>query len=244
MNYEIVGSGKPVVFLHGFLESNSMWNYLPKMEGIQQLRIELPGHGKSKDSLGNLSMKQSAEFIIDLLDNLEIDVYDIVGHSMGGYVGLELKSNDPRASKLVLLNSNFWNDSTEKRKDRERIARIVRRNKDIFIYEAIPNLFLDPISNNNSVKSLIEEAQQMNSEAIASASIAMSTREDHTELVRQHRNEVLVLQGEHDNIVSLDDMESAMNGVNCGYKVLENCSHMAHIERPNEVSEILINILK
>ena len=48
LNYSIFGNGYPVVFLHGFLESNSMWDYLSLENlNVQCVLIELPGHGKS-----------------------------------------------------------------------------------------------------------------------------------------------------------------------------------------------------
>ena len=51
------GNGYPVVFLHGFLESMTMWEDL-KFEGIwQQVFIDLPGHGGSESMQGSVSMQ-------------------------------------------------------------------------------------------------------------------------------------------------------------------------------------------
>jgi pimeloyl-ACP methyl ester carboxylesterase len=49
MNYKVFGSGRAVVFLHGFLESISMWEYLALHELNRTcILFDIPGHGKSE----------------------------------------------------------------------------------------------------------------------------------------------------------------------------------------------------
>ena len=48
LNYRVSGNGYPVVFLHGFLESVSMWDYI-NIQDVQSIFIDLPGHGKSNN---------------------------------------------------------------------------------------------------------------------------------------------------------------------------------------------------
>lgn len=85
LNYRASGQGRPVVFLHGFLESISMWNFLKPFETIQSVLVDLPGHGGSElnEDL-ELSMTSIAESVVQLLGDLGIVSYDIIGHSMGG----------------------------------------------------------------------------------------------------------------------------------------------------------------
>ena len=107
LNYRVSGNGRPVVLLHGFLESSTMWKHLEFPENIQQVAIDLPGHGNSSLQ-GITSMKEMSNEVQKLLNSLNINDYDVIGHSMGGYVGLELLKNDQRCAHLLLLNSNFW----------------------------------------------------------------------------------------------------------------------------------------
>ena len=48
LSYSVVGNGNPVVFLHGFMESIAMLDYL-KLEDapFQSVLIDLSGHGNS-----------------------------------------------------------------------------------------------------------------------------------------------------------------------------------------------------
>ncbi|MFZ9658097.1 MAG: alpha/beta fold hydrolase, partial [Crocinitomicaceae bacterium] len=135
-----------------------MWDYLPLNDlPIQQIRIDLPGHGNSALPDQVPSIAGMAQAVFEVLDSLAIQSFSVVGHSMGAYVGLEL-SMHPGFQQLILLNSNCWSDSEQKKQDRLRVAQIVYKAKDIFIREAIPNLFQSPESSKKESAVLIEEA--------------------------------------------------------------------------------------
>jgi len=244
LNYRVSGTGHPVVFLHGFLESMTMWDFLDFSDDFSQIRVDLPSHGHSlNDEEGCASMKEMAEHVKRTLRNLNISQYDIVGHSMGGYVALELMKIDENCQKLVLMNSNFWSDDQKKQRDRKRVAEIVVRNKTLFLYEAIPNLFLDPQKNTEAVQGLIKEAEEMKAQSIADISIAISKRNDLSELVIENNDRILVIQGVEDSIVPVERMRTAQVEANFAYKELSDCGHMAHVEQPNEVVSTILKFL-
>ena len=246
LNYKQFGEGETVVFLHGFLESISMWENL-SLESIhfQSILIDLPGHGKSKneDNSPIPSMHYMANRVIDTLNQLGIKKYNVVGHSMGGYVALVLKKIDERCKKVVLLNSNFWEDSIEKQKDRVRVADIVFKNKNLFLKEAIPNLYNDQLKYKTEIAVLLKEALKMNSFSIAYASLAMSKRMDFTELISQKPTDFVIVQGEIDAIVPKLIMESKDVLQNVPYYLIKNTGHMSHFENPLEIKKMLIKEL-
>ena len=246
LNHKQFGEGETVVFLHGFLESISMWENL-SLESIhfQSILIDLPGHGKSKneDNSPIPSMDYMANRVIDTLNQLGIKKYNVVGHSMGGYVALVLKKIDERCKKVVLLNSNFWEDSIEKQKDRVRVADIVFKNKNLFLKEAIPNLYNDQLKYKTEIAVLLKEALKMNSFSIAYASLAMSKRMDFTELISQKPTDFVIVQGEIDAIVPKLIMESKDVLQNVPYYLIKNTGHMSHFENPLEIKKMLIKEL-
>jgi len=89
IRYTDSGKGRVVVFLHGFLESLEMWRFYQNLPNyIRKICIDLPGHGKS-DNFGYVhSMELMAEGVRAVLKNEGIRKVVVVGHSMGGYVGL------------------------------------------------------------------------------------------------------------------------------------------------------------
>lgn len=238
------GNGRPVVFLHGFLESITMWEHIQLPENCQSILIDLPGHGESRElyeqEMSILEMAQSVQLV---LDELNISTFDAVGHSMGGYVALALKEMDDRCGKLTLLNSNFWEDSDQKKLDRMRVAKIVRKSPKLFIYEVIPNLFMDPEGCDEQVKALIGEAVQIHPEAIAMASIAMSRRTDYSDYLNKWAKDLSVIQGTEDTIVPVERMRAGLID-QMNYLELEDVGHMAHIEASERVSEYLKNCYK
>ena len=235
----------PLVLLHGFLESSTMWEHVQFPSDYPMVKIDLPGHGKSTDpDLLCDTMQEMAKAVMKVVDELQLSRYHLIGHSMGGYVGLEVKRMDARLNKVMLLNSNFWADSSEKVNDRKRVANIVQSNRSHFIYEVIPNLFVNPELFDSDVKALIAEALEISPEAIASASIAMSKRSNNLNLVRENVETFTIVQGGEDPIARVEQMRELLEGVNVNYIELEEVGHMAHFEANNQLGEIIENFVK
>jgi pimeloyl-ACP methyl ester carboxylesterase len=235
LHYSVHGEGPAWVFLHGFLESSTMWDYLPLDElPIQQIRIDLPGHGQSELSDGNPSIKSMAHEVEKALHFLKVDQFTIVGHSMGAYVGLELAKRRG-FQKLILLNSNCWTDSEQKKQDRLRVAQFVHQAKSHFIREAIPNLFSNPAEQGHVIQALIKEANSMSPEAIAFAALAMRERSDFTEFVSSNPDRFIFIHGKLDRLVSVEELQAKIPGPSIHFL---DCGHMAHVEAGVEVMEI------
>lgn len=245
LNYRIFGTGRPVVFLHGFLESLTMWEYLNLKElPIQCICVDLPGHGKSElldDGIPNISYFASE--VEALLHELKIEVYSIVGHSMGGYVGLQLMSNSNKVEKLVLLNSTYWADSEIKKNDRIAVAELVHKSKSLFLKTAIPNLFLNPENHIKEIERLIAEALLQSPGAIAYASLAMRIRADFTDFAMSRKEQISMIQGVDDKVV-LKSQIDATNKNNLKVFYIDDCGHMAHIEKSAEVIHALSIVLQ
>lgn len=244
--YSIIGKGYPVVFLHGFMESITMWEYL-KLENspFQSILIDLPGHGNSTltDTSETPSLEFMAEEVSGLLDFLNIQSYHIVGHSMGGYVALLMKENDSRCKKIVLLNSNFWEDGAEKKNDRIRMAELALQSKNVVIQEAVPSLFYRFNRQDSVVRKLVEEAKKMEATAIAYTSLAMRSRIDKKHLLSQNPSDFLIIQGENDPLIQLETMQKELIELQVQYTNIKESGHMAHCEQPEIVREILESFL-
>jgi pimeloyl-ACP methyl ester carboxylesterase len=240
LHYTVRGEGPAWVFLHGFLESSTMWDYLPLDNlPIQQIRIDLPGHGSSFKLLNTPSIQLMAQEVQRVLDHLAISSFSVVGHSMGAYVGLELTSR-VGFQKLVLLNSNCWSDSEQKKQDRLRVASFVHQAKSHFIREAIPNLFSNPQEQDQVIEALIKDANCMTPEAIAFAALAMRERTDFTEHVNGNPDQFVFIHGRLDRLVSVEELQAKITGPNMH---LLDCGHMAHVEAGEEVLRILSRLV-
>ena len=241
LNHKVAGKGPLIVFLHGFLQSMEMWENLSNENaGFKSLLIDLPGHGGSSFTPPSSApcLSYPVREILSFINSLEIDRYHIVGHSLGGYIALRIKKEDPRCKKVILLNSNNWEDSDSKKKDRIRIADIVFKSKNLFINQAVPSLFSNPKKHKIEILSLIKKAKTYSSECIAYYSLAMRNRKAFS----INDTNCFMIHGEFDQTISKEELNKAK-------LVFENrlyflkTGHMSTYERPIELNKILREIL-
>ena len=112
MYYEIYGSGKPLLVLHG--NGGSIKSHTKKIDYFKQyfqvIAIDSRAHGKSIDtSKQPLTYVQMAKDIAVLLDSLHIDSAYIWGQSDGGILGLLIAIQYPaKVSKLATFGANIF----------------------------------------------------------------------------------------------------------------------------------------
>jgi pimeloyl-ACP methyl ester carboxylesterase len=234
----VFGSGPAIVFIHGFLESAEMWKALPLATLKHQcIFIDLPGHGNSP--LENMPDKPSvawlADQVISTLDQLGINSFSIVGHSMGGYVALEVKRLMPGCRKVVLLNSNFWEDGEQKKIDRVRVASLVMKAKNLFIQEAIPHLFHDIVKHEEVILSLASEARKMEASAIAFSSLAMRNRTDFSAHILENPLDYLFIHGVLDRLIEVEEYRQKTAAFPEQLYLIDRAGHMSPWENPSEV---------
>lgn len=245
--HEISGSGTPVVFLHGFMESTPMWNVVKKIPGVRAISIDLNGHGKSTLSHPHSpfpSIELMAAEIVEVLNELNLPMFQIVGHSLGGYVALEVFKLIPnRIEHITLFHSHPWKDSEEKQLDRERVAELVQTKANIFIREAIPNLFFQPENHSIAVDYYIHMANGMKPEAIAWAARAMKNRSDNTALLKNHPERFTIVQGKYDKLIPCEAIKHFCEKNDISLMMLQNSGHMGHVEETERCLDILETIL-
>ena len=113
--YRIMGTGTPVVLLHGFGEDGNIWKKQHGLPGVQLIIPDLPGSGKS-ELTEDMSMEGMARTIHQVLEKLNISNFILIGHSMGGYISLAFAALYPDGLKaLGLLHSSAFADTEEKK---------------------------------------------------------------------------------------------------------------------------------
>lgn len=108
LRYHEAGSGPPLLLLHGSGPGVSGWqNFrrnLPTLaEHFRCLVLEFPGFGVS-DATDEHPMRAAAPAVPRFLDGLGLDQVDIVGNSMGGFIGTSVAIEQPeRVRRLVTV---------------------------------------------------------------------------------------------------------------------------------------------
>lgn len=111
MYYEVYGSGKPLVLLHGAFNSINMafGMLIPGLSKTRQvIAVELQGHGRTADIDRPFSFESMADDVAELLKYLKKDSADIFGYSMGGGVAWQLAIRHPRLVRKLVIASAVY----------------------------------------------------------------------------------------------------------------------------------------
>ncbi len=248
LHYQVIENGKEnVVFLHGFLEDSTMWNGLTTDLPFRIILIDLPGHGKSKPiNSSEITLFEFAESVTKIIEKeCQSTSFSIVGHSLGGYVALELlKQERVKPEKTILFHSHPWADSEAKKAERLKVVDVIKTNKKMFLNVAIPHLFYKPELYSSEISHLISSAMEMDSFSIAATTLAMRNRGEYLEVLEKNKEEICVIQGEKDNLIPFHKMKNLYKKIKFKGYFLEGVGHMSHIESPKEIVRIFKQELK
>jgi len=104
--YESHGQGEPLVFIPSTAFSGEVWKpfQVPALSKSLNLVIHDPrGCGRSTVSQEVYTLDQMANDVVALLDHLGIRSAHVLGHSMGGRIGLSMTLNFPGRVKSLIL---------------------------------------------------------------------------------------------------------------------------------------------
>lgn len=248
LHYEVKGEGHAVVLLHGYLENLRMWepigNELSKM--YQVVKIDLPGHGKSKVYGEIHTMEFMAEKVKEVLDELKVENPIVIGHSMGGYVTLAFAELFPEKLKgFILLNSTSLPDSEEKKDQRLKAVETAQRNFDALVKMSIPTLFAE--KRREFLKEEMEFAKELARETpiegVTAALLGMRERPDRTDVLLHFKGAKGLVMGKYDQAVNPEELKKIIPE-NSDILVTElEAAHMAHLEVPEHTLNFIFDFL-
>ena len=254
--YKVIGSGQPVVLIHGFSEDSDLWKYQIEFlkNNFQLIVPDLPGSGLSQVS--RWSLAGSREYItvewmagcIKVILDKELSYSSplgrpggatIIGHSMGGYITLALVEKYPELiNKFGLFHSTAFADSEEKIQKRKKAIEFIKENGAyIFLKQSIPDLFASSFSNNypEEITGLIERGKSFTSEALIQYYEAMIARPDRTAILKNFKKPILFIIGKEDKAVPFEDsMKQCHLPAISHIHILENSAHMGMWEEKDK----------
>ena len=127
VHYELVGSGPPLLMLAGIASDGASWGPLTPLLAERYRLILIDNRGCGRTSVeGPLAIADMVDDAVALLDRLEVREANIIGHSLGGAIGLLIASRHPsRVRRLVTMTSGGI--TTKTRTLFEDLARIYAR---------------------------------------------------------------------------------------------------------------------
>jgi len=97
VHYEVLGRGRPLVFLHGWVGSWRYW--APTMQAVsgnyRTYALDLWGFGTTSKNKDGYSLEQQASLVDSFLAEMGIGKIALVGHGLGALVSLVYASRRP-----------------------------------------------------------------------------------------------------------------------------------------------------
>jgi pimeloyl-ACP methyl ester carboxylesterase len=133
LEYEVVGAGEPVVFIHGAFIADTFRLMLaePSLARYQLIHYHRRGYAGSRPATDSISIKQHADDCRSLLLHLGITRGHVVGHSLGGCIALQLALDIPAMVHTLALLEPALAVGASAQVYRESLARGRHRYRDV-----------------------------------------------------------------------------------------------------------------
>ncbi len=244
------GKGEQTILLiHGFGEDHAIWKNQIEFLSIHYRVIapNLPGvHCKPlalhHSQVPNIRMY--VEVLHELMHHLHIEQYYIVGHSMGGYIGLSFADYYVNhVQGLLLFHSTTYEDNEAKKTSRMKVAEFIQEwGVSKYLETATPNLFGDAFKKTNPgvIQNVIDSGSGISQEAMIQFVFAMRNRKAMTHLLQQHTIPVWMIVGDADLAVPIQDsLEQIKLLPSSNSLLLYNVGHMGMYEATDQVNEFI-----
>jgi pimeloyl-ACP methyl ester carboxylesterase len=111
VHYEVLGRGRPVIFVHGWLGSWRYW--VPTMQQLSMkyrtYALDLWGFGDSGKDASRYDFKSQVKLLNDFMEKLGITKAALVGHSLGAAICLRYASQYPdRVPRVALISTPLF----------------------------------------------------------------------------------------------------------------------------------------
>lgn len=106
IHYRQAGSGPPLLLLHGLGSHSESWKH--QLNGLSDeftvIAWDTPGYGKSEDPAEEIRFFEDfAEVLKKFVEQLQIEPFYLLGHSMGSTLALAFYQKYPQAVRKLIL---------------------------------------------------------------------------------------------------------------------------------------------
>lgn len=250
IHYRVVGSGKPVMLIHGFAEDSSIWNGIAEVlsHNYKVILPDIPGSGHSPTFEHHThNMENYADGMFAIIGAEEHENVVVIGHSMGGYIALSMAEKQPSLIKaLSLFHSTAYADDETKKETRIKSIGFIKENgAAAYLKTSVPGLFAAPQLHEEAIERLKNTGEQMSDQTFIYYLKAMMGRSDKTNVLTQAKFPILFLIGLEDKAVPFSHSLQQSHLPAVGHiSILRNSAHMGMIEEPDKSLLILTDFLE
>ena len=215
-----------LVLISGLLSDESLWEHqVQHLCDSASISIFHPNEDTPEKMIENILKHTPSHFAL-------------AGHSMGGWLCLELlKAAPSRISKVCLLNTTDRADSEEKRKKRQAMIAKCEEGKFDEVVDGLVNFLTEIPKIKQDVKMMFMRVGQ---NAFINQEKSMLIREPSASILPTIHCPVLVIHASKDKNFSAEEHEELVEKIpNAKLAIIEDCGHMSPLETPQAVTALL-----
>ena len=246
LRFEEKGNGDPLLLVHAFPLDHSMWH--PQVDFFKAryrlITPDLPGFGSTPGR--QWTMAGVGNELLQLLDDLKIDKCVLGGLSMGGYIIIPFSARHPdRVSKLVLAHTRARADTEVERAARNGMIAAVRKDGNAVLPVKVLPRLLGPAPPAHVREWITQAMSRVDPAAVIHAVEAMRDRADSTPLLARIKCPALVVAGDGDSILRVEDARAMAAALPQGtLAVIPNTGHLSNLEDPSTFNRELDEFLR
>jgi pimeloyl-ACP methyl ester carboxylesterase len=230
VHYEVLGRGRPLIFIHGWVGSWRYW--IPSMQAasinFRAYALDLWGFGGTAKEPGKYLLNQQAALLADFRSEMGIPKIALVGHGLGAIVALMFAKDNPQFVDRVMaiclpLNSSDINPRLQ---------------------QSPPSELADWLLGNTPDAQVARmEAAKADQDAILRSLHNLQNIEI-TQLAASITTPSLLVFGQNDPAVSLTNNDHLANlPERVHYIVFDNSGHFPMIDEVNKFNRLMIDFL-
>lgn len=227
VHYEVLGRGRPVIFLHGWVGSWRYW--IPAMQAASnQYRayaIDLFGFGDSAKTPLHYSLDGQVALLSAFLEQLGIGKIALVGHGLGAALAAMFTSRFPQVVDRLMLVSSPNGGVTVNARLRS---------------EAPPALVEWLLGRNSEAEPVRVEAPKADPQALAT-SLAELDSPHFAEITRQLTRPTVLVYGQSDQAVALKDLDNPLPDLpeTAHLVIFESSGHFPMLDEPSKFNRLI-----
>ena len=233
------GDGPAVVFSHGILMDTEM--FASQVAGLagefRCISWDQRGHGRSEQN-GSWTYWDSAQDLLAILDHLEIDHAFLVGMSQGGFLSQRAALLAPeRVQGLALIDSQAGPEDSDLLPAYEGLLAAWKAGATVDIAESVAQIILGPADHEPWISKWLSRSPDWVEEPFNT----LVSREDLHDRLVEISCPALVIHGEDDAAITIEQAQSLCNGLpRCeGLITIEGGGHASNLSHPGVVTEAL-----